>query len=44
MPINRLKGEISLLQMRAENSQMKVLKIYEDMYQILHQNAGGFIL
>lgn len=44
MAINRVNGEISLLRMRAENNQLKVLKIDEEIDQMLHQNASGFIL
>lgn len=44
MAINRVNGEISLLRMRAENNQLKVLKIDEEIDQMLRQNASGFIL
>jgi hypothetical protein len=42
--INRVKGEIELLRMRAENNQRKVLRLDDEMEEILKTNANGLVL
>jgi hypothetical protein len=37
--IDRVKGEIALLRMRAENNQKNVLRLDEEMEQIMKKNA-----